>query len=51
MQKSGFEWPLISEADQERELERTVEAVLFSGQVTDSATANTTRAQYLATHP
>lgn len=51
MRESGFEWPLISENDQERELQRTVGAILFSEQLTDPTAANTARTQYLATHP
>jgi hypothetical protein len=51
MRESGFEWPLISETDQERELGRTVGAVLFSEQLTDPTAAGAARAQYVATHP
>jgi hypothetical protein len=43
--------PLISEAAQERELERTVGAVLFSEQLNDPTSAYAARAQYIATHP
>jgi hypothetical protein len=51
MQESGFEWPLISETEQERELERTVGAILFSEELTNPAAANAARAQYVSTHP
>lgn len=51
MRESGFEWPLISEADQERELARTAAAVLFSEELTDPTAANAARAQYVAEHP
>jgi hypothetical protein len=51
MLESGFEWPLISETDQERELQRTVGTVLFSEQLTDPTAANAARTQYIATHP
>jgi hypothetical protein len=34
MQESGFEWPLLSETEQERELERTVGAILLSEELT-----------------
>lgn len=51
MRESGFEWPLISESEQERELERTVGAILFSEQLTDPAAANAARAQYISAHP
>jgi hypothetical protein len=43
--------PLISEAAQERELERTVGALLFSEQLNDPTSAYAARAQYIATHP
>ena len=51
MGESGFEWPLISETDQERELQRTVGAVLFSEQLTNPTAANVARAQYVSAHP
>jgi hypothetical protein len=51
MSESCFEWSLISATDQERELERTVGAVLFSEQLTDPTSAHAARAQYIATHP
>jgi hypothetical protein len=51
MRESGFEWPLITETDQERELGRTVGAVLFFEKLTDASVANATRAQYVFTHP
>jgi hypothetical protein len=50
MRESDFEWPLISETDQERELGRTVGAVLFSEQLADPVAANAARAHYIATH-
>ena len=43
--------PLISEADQERELQRTVGAILFSEKLTDPATTDAARAQYINAHP
>lgn len=51
MRESGFEWPLISESEQERELERTVGAILFSEQLTDPVAADAARAQYISAHP
>jgi hypothetical protein len=51
MRESDFEWPLISETGQERELGRTVGAVLFSEQLADPVAANAARAHYIATHP
>lgn len=51
MRESGFDWPPISETDQERELQRTVGAVLFSEQLANPTAANAARAQYLAAHP
>jgi hypothetical protein len=51
MRESGYNWPLISETDQERELRRTVGAVLFSEQLGNPTAANEARAQYLSAHP
>lgn len=51
MRESGFEWPLISEADQERELQRTVGAILFSEELTDPPATAAARAQYIRAHP
>jgi len=51
MRESGFEWPLISEIEQERELQRTVGAILFSEELTDPAAADAARAQYISAHP
>jgi hypothetical protein len=51
MRESGFEWPMISETAQERELERTVGAILFSEQLSDPAAADAARAQYISAHP
>jgi hypothetical protein len=51
MQESGFEWPLIGDTDQERELQRSVGSVLFSEQSADPATANVARSQYISEHP
>ena len=51
MRESGYEWPLISEVQQERELKRTVAAVLFSEHMADPKVANAARTQYITGHP
>jgi hypothetical protein len=51
MKESGLEWPLISEDDQERQMQRMVGAVKFSQDIPDPARAEAARAQYLANHP
>jgi hypothetical protein len=51
MKESGLEWPLISEDDQERQMQRMVGAVKFSQDIPDPALAEAARAQYLANHP
>lgn len=51
MAESGYEWPLISEDEQDRQLERTVGAIRFSEELTDPLAANAARAQYVASHP
>jgi hypothetical protein len=51
MNESGYEWPLITEEEQERQLGRTVGAVSFSETLTDPVAANAARQQYIVTHP
>jgi hypothetical protein len=51
MNESGYEWPLITETEQEQQLGRTVATVLFSEDLTDPVAAEAARAQYVATHP
>jgi hypothetical protein len=51
MNESGYEWPLITEDEQQGHLERMVGAVQFSEDLTDPAAADVARAQYLASHP
>lgn len=51
MQETGLHWPLISEDEQERQLARTVGAILFSEQMADPALAEQARNQYIADHP
>lgn len=51
MRESGFEWPVISESEQERELQRTVGTILFSEEIADPTATNAVRAQYISMHP
>ena len=51
MGESGYEWPLITDVEQERQLERMVGSVLFSEQLADPTAAAAARAQYIADHP
>jgi hypothetical protein len=51
MKESGLDWPLISEDEQARHLQRTVGAVKFSEDITDPTLAEAACKQYLANHP
>lgn len=51
MAESGYEWPLITDVEQERQLGRMVGAVRFSEELVDPTTADAARAQYIAHHP
>jgi hypothetical protein len=51
MKESGHRWPLISEADQERQLLRLRGEIFFSGDLTDPVQAHAARAQYVKNHP
>jgi hypothetical protein len=51
MKESGLHWPVISEDDQDRQMQQTVGAVKFSQEMTDAALAHAARTQYLANHP
>ena len=51
MAESGYEWPLITEVEQERQLGRMVGSVRFSEELVDPAAANAARAQYIGNHP
>lgn len=51
MAESGYEWPLITDVEQERQLGRMVGSVLFSEQLADPTAADAARAQYIADHP
>jgi len=50
MNESGFQWPLITEDEQERQLQRWIGAVQFSEQALGSA-ADSAREQYTSQHP
>lgn len=51
MAESGYEWPRITDVEQERQLQRMVGSVLFSEQLADPTAADAARAQYIAAHP
>lgn len=51
MNESGYEWPLITEDEQRKQLARMVGAVRFSEDLTGPAAADAARAQYVASHP
>jgi hypothetical protein len=51
MAESGYEWPLITDVEQERQLTRTVGSVRFSEELVDPTTATAARAQYIGNHP
>lgn len=51
MKESGYDWPLISEDEQARQLERIGGIVKFSEDLIDPALADAARAQYLIDHP
>jgi hypothetical protein len=51
MAESGYEWPLITEVEQERQLGRMVGSVRFSEELLDPAAADAARAQYVGNHP
>jgi hypothetical protein len=51
MAESGYEWPLITDVEQERQLTRTVGSVRFSEELVDPTTADAARAQYIGNHP
>jgi hypothetical protein len=50
MKQSGLQWPLITEDEQERQLQRWIGAVQFSEQALGSA-ADSAREQYISQHP
>lgn len=51
MKESGYQWPLITEDEQERQLARHTGVVKFSEDLADPAAADAARAQYVASHP
>ncbi len=51
MAESGYEWPLITDVEQERQLGRMVGSVRFSEELADPAAADAARAQYIGDHP
>lgn len=51
MKESGLDWPVISEDEQDRQLQCMVGAVRFSEDIADPKLAETARNQYLANHP
>lgn len=51
MNESGYEWPLITEDDQQQQLARMVGAVQFSEDLKDPGAAAAARAQYVTSHP
>lgn len=50
MMESGYEWPIITDAEQERQMQRMVGAVRFSEELTDPSAADAARAQYVTSH-
>jgi hypothetical protein len=50
MKESGLQWPLITEDEQERQMQRWIGAVQFSEHAAGSA-ADSARAQYASQHP
>jgi hypothetical protein len=51
MHESGYDWPLITDDEQERQLGRMVGAVRFSEDLHDPLAAASARDQYVAGHP
>jgi hypothetical protein len=50
MKESGLQWPVITEDEQERQMQRWIGAVQFSEHEAGSA-ADAARAQYASQHP
>jgi hypothetical protein len=50
MKESGLQWPLITEDEQERQMQRWIGAVQFSEHAAGSA-ADSARGQYASQHP
>lgn len=51
MNESGYEWPLITDDEQERQMGRMIGAVRFSEDLQDPVAADAARNQYIAGHP
>lgn len=51
MKQSPFDWPMISEAEQDRQLQRLVESVEFSEELGTPELSNAAREQYVVDHP
>ena len=51
MKESGLQWPMISENEQERQLNRLAGAALFSENIADPIAADEARCQYITNHP
>jgi hypothetical protein len=51
MKESGLDWPVISEDEQDRQLQRMISGIKFSEDIADPKLAETARKQYLANHP
>lgn len=51
MKESGYQWPLISEQEQERHLRHLVGTVLFSQQIADPTSTAAAQAQYVSSYP
>jgi len=51
MKETGIDWPVISEDEQERQMQRMVGAVKFSEEMTEPSLAHAARNQYITQHP
>ena len=51
MKESGLNWPMISEDEQEQQLERLAGSILFSQTIAAPPSADLARNQYIANHP
>jgi hypothetical protein len=51
MKESGLQWPVITEDEQERQMQRWIGAVQFSEHAMGSAAADGAREQYASQHP
>jgi hypothetical protein len=51
MKESPYHWPLISEEEQDRYLQRYVGAVRFSEEMADPVAGDQARRQYVESHP